>query len=306
MLTVCLPGTGGFMPLPNRWLTCCWVEYQGKALLIDCGEGTQLALRQAGLHLSRLELLLLTHFHADHVAGLPGLLLTAGNLGKTTPLTIAGPPGLRYVVAALLVVAPVAFPIRLVELEEGETLPGWEGLGVSFLPLRHSVPCYGYRVAVERKPVFNPQKAQALGVPKPLYRQLHSGAPVTLEGGRVVTPDQVLEGARPPITVTYCTDTRPFAAMAEFSRGADLMIAEGMYGEDALAAKAAEKQHSIFSDSARLAAAAGAKRLWLTHFSPALSDPQAYIAAAQALFPGAQAGCDGLCIRLGSKVAPRP
>ena len=131
MLSVCLPGTGGFMPLGNRWLTCCWMEYQGRALLIDCGEGTQLALRAAGCRLSRLDTLLITHYHADHVAGLPGLLLSAGNSGKTTPLTIAGPPGLRYVVPALMMIAPVPYPVELVELGAGDALDGWDGLTVS-------------------------------------------------------------------------------------------------------------------------------------------------------------------------------
>ena len=167
MLSVCLPGTGGFMPLGNRWLTCCWMEYQGRALLIDCGEGTQLALRAAGCRLSRLDTLLITHYHADHVAGLPGLLLSAGNSGKTTPLTIAGPPGLRYVVPALMMIAPVPYPVELVELGAGDALDGWDGLTVSSLLLKHRIPCYGYRVRVARKPVFNPQKAEALGIPKP-------------------------------------------------------------------------------------------------------------------------------------------
>jgi ribonuclease BN (tRNA processing enzyme) len=118
MVDVCLPGTGGMIPLRNRWLTCCLIEYQGTVILIDCGEGTQIALKEAGCKLSRLDILLVTHFHADHIAGLPGLLLSLGNNGKTTPLTITGPAGLRKVVSALTVIAPVLpFPLIFDELK---------------------------------------------------------------------------------------------------------------------------------------------------------------------------------------------
>lgn len=301
MLSVCLPGTGGFMPLGNRWLTCCWMEYQGRALLIDCGEGTQLALRAAGCRLSRLDTLLITHYHADHVAGLPGLLLSAGNSGKTTPLTIAGPPGLRYVVPALMMIAPMPYPVELVELGAGDALDGWDGLTVSSLLLKHRIPCYGYRVRVARKPVFNPQKAEALGIPKPLYRTLHAGEAVTLPDGRRIEPEQVLDGARRPLSVCYCTDTLPIPAIAEFARDADLMIAEGMYGDDAMEEKLREKMHSLFSQSARLAARADARRLWLTHYSPALADPQEWIGRAREEFPGAVAAHDGIRITLGGE-----
>ena len=161
MLTVCLPGTGGMLPLPDRWLTCCWMEYQGGALLIDCGEGTpQVALRKAGCKLSHLETILITHFHTDHVMGLPGLLLSLGNTGRTEPLRIAGPPGLHGVLSSLLVVAPLPFPIHVAELLPRDVLSGWAGLTMTCRALDHRVPCYGWRVEVARKPVFNPVKAK--------------------------------------------------------------------------------------------------------------------------------------------------
>jgi ribonuclease Z len=161
MLDVCLPGTGGMIPLPERWLACCWIEYQGKALLVDCGEGTQIALKKAGCRLSRLDILLITHFHADHIAGLPGLLLTLGNHGKKTPLTMIGPKHLKKVVSSLMIIAPaLPYPVELIELEDNTegTLED-EDISVSYLPLDHAIPCFGYRVSLKRMPVFNPEKA---------------------------------------------------------------------------------------------------------------------------------------------------
>lgn len=296
MLNVCLPGTGGMLPLPGRWLTCCWIEYQGGALLIDCGEGTQVALREAGCKLSHLETILVTHFHADHVLGLPGLLLSLGNTGRTQPLLIAGPPGLRDVLSALLVVAPLPFPVHGAELLPGDVLPGWAGMSVTCRALDHRVPCYGWRVEVERKPVFSPEKAKQLQVPQPYYRTLHAGEAVTLEDGRLILPEQVLDGPRDPYVVSYATDTRPVEAVAELGKNAGLMIAEGLYVEDG--EKAHEKGHMVFSEAAELARRAGAKRLWLTHYSPALTDPRGALPAAQSVFPQAEAAWDGIRLEL--------
>lgn len=303
MLTVCLVGTGGTMPLADRWLTCCWIEDGGKAILIDCGEGTQIALKKAGCKLSHLELLMFTHFHADHIAGLPGLLLTLGNYGKTTPLTIYGPKGVREVVQSLLVIAPVLpYPIVFRELSEEEPeFSCWEGVQGVCMPLAHGVPCLGYRIEQIRKPVFNPEKAQALGIPPKLFGRLHGGQAVTLADGREIVPEQVLDGARAPIRLCYCTDTLPLPEIAQFAQGADLMIAEGMYGEDTMREKVQDKGHMLFSDAARLAKQAGASRLWLTHFSPALDEPKDFIGGIQDIFHGAVAGEDGMRIVLGQK-----
>lgn len=302
MLNVCLPGTGGMLPLEDRWLTCCWVEDSGKAILIDCGEGTQIALKKAGCKLSHLEMLLFTHFHADHIAGLPGLLLTLGNQGKTTPLTIYGPPKVQEVVESLLVIAPMLpYPIQFKELSGGEKVFCWENLHFSCLPLAHGVPCLGYRIEQSRKPIFNPQKAQALGIAPKFFRQLHCGQSVTLEDGREILPEQVLDGARAPIRLCYCTDTLPLPEIAQFAQGVDLMIAEGMYGDDGMYGKAKEKGHMLFSEAAHLAKDAGASQLWLTHFSPALEEPEAFIEQIQSVFPGAMVGKDGMKITLGQK-----
>lgn len=302
MLDVTLPGTGGMLPLPDRWLSCCWLEYKGSATLIDCGEGTQIAIKKCGVKLSRLDRLLITHYHADHVAGLPGLLLSLGNSGKRNPLTIAGPPGLKQVVSALTLIAPM-LPYRLLLLElpddSGGEIVALEDMDISYLPLLHGIPCFGYRLTIKRKPVFNPRKAESLGIPIRCYKLLHSGKSVTLEDGRLIIPEMVLDGIRAPIRVTFCTDTQLTEAMIGFARGSDLLISEGMYPEEEMKEKMESRGHMLMGDSARLAAQAGVKKLWLTHYSPAIKTPSSLPEAVLQIFSNAVPAYDGISVTLG-------
>jgi ribonuclease Z len=301
------------IPLPNRWLTCCWIEHQGAAVLIDCGEGTQIAIKKAGLKPTRIELLLITHFHADHCSGLPGILLTLANSARTEPLTIAGPFGLKRIVQALTVIAPrLPYELEIIELDfRGGEIPEplyLKNVGghrdeqspvrITALPVRHGVPCLGYRVELHRKPVFNPEKAKALAIPVRFYKQLHAGESVTLDSGEVVSPEQVLDGARKPTSVCYFTDSKPFAGMSGFAEGVDLLICEGMYYDEAMREKIDEKNHMLFSDAARLATESGAKRLWLTHYSPALERPQDGTRMVQRIFEATTVSKDGEFITL--------
>ncbi len=294
MIDVCLAGTGGMMPLKNRWLTCLWAEYQGKALLIDCGEGTQIALAQSGLKLSRLDTIFLTHIHADHIAGLPGLLLSLGNYGKTDVLKIYGPEGVIRAVENLCYICPfLPFGIEVSELRTNEvTQLCRNDITVSFLPLKHRIPCLGYSFTLKRKPVFNPAKAAALNIPQKLWSILHSGENIELDG-RTITPAMVIDEERRPLKLTYMTDSVYCDKMIPFAEGSDLLVCEGMYGDDDNIEKMTEKYHMVFSDSARIASAANVKELWLTHYSPALVKPEDYEQSVREIFPNTVISKDG-------------
>lgn len=294
MLDVCLLGTGGTLPLVNRWLTSLMVRYKGHAVLIDCGEGTQIAAQQAGLSLKPVDKILLTHLHADHVSGLPGLLLSMGNMGRTEPLSIIGPVGTERVVEALRSIAPnLPFEIAVSELETEEELMYFLEVDIRAFRVHHGVPCYGYSFTLPRGGKFDAVRARELGLPVQHWGLLQKGESVEHEG-RVYTPDMVLGAPRRGLKLTYCTDTRPVPAIAAAAAESDLFICEGMYGEDEMLPKAKENRHMLFSEAARLAAqAGGVKELWLTHFSPSLPNPRAFREAACAIFPATKIPRDG-------------
>lgn len=291
MLDVALLGTGGMMPLTNRALTALLLRHNGRLLLIDCGEGTQVTLRELGWGFVHLDAMLFTHFHADHIAGLPGMLLSLSNYGRTEPLTIVGPAGVAAVVDHLRVIAPeLAFPIQFVELAFEEQSPRrlqLGGLQLSALPLEHALPCIGYGVQIPRAGKFDARRAKARDIPVRYWSRLQNGETV---GG--FTPDMVLGEPRRGIKVCYMTDTRPIDTIPTFIEGADLFICEGMYGDDTCKEKADRFTHMTFLDAARLAKAGNVRELWLTHFSPMLTDPQSYIAGAREVFGNAVAGTD--------------
>ena len=166
MIDVCLAGTGGMLPLPERWLTCFWIEYNGKACLIDCGEGTQITLAKNGCKLSRLDSIFITHVHADHISGLAGLLLSLGNCGKTGALKIYGHTGITNIIEKLCCICPVLpFELEIHELSSKNISEfKWNDIDVKSMPLRHGIECLGYSFTLNRKAVFNPQKAKSLGI----------------------------------------------------------------------------------------------------------------------------------------------
>lgn len=299
MLDVCLLGTGGTLPLANRWLTSLMVRYRGHAVLIDCGEGTQIAAQEAGLSLKPVDKILLTHLHADHVSGLPGLLLSMGNMGRTEELSVIGPAGTERVTEALRSIAPnLPFDIRVSELETEDELMYFLDCDIRAFRVHHGVPCYGYSITLPRGGKFDAARAKELGLPVQLWGRLQKGETVEHEG-QSYTPDQVLGPARRGLKLTYCTDTRPVPAISAAAADSDLFICEGMYGEDEMLPKAKENRHMLFREAAQLAKeAGGVKELWLTHFSPSLPNPRAYRDAARAIFPNTKIPRDGRCAEL--------
>lgn len=293
MLDICLLGTGGMMPLPYRWLTSLMARYNGKSILIDCGEGTQIAMKEKGWSPKPIDIICFTHFHADHISGLPGMLLTMGNAERTEPLLLIGPKGLTRVVNSLRVIAPeLPFEIQCMELTETEQSFSFEGFRLEAFRVNHNVVCYGYNIVVERIGKFQVEKALALGIPKNYWNRLQKGETVTL-GEAVFTPDMVLGGQRKGLKVTYCTDTRPTEGIVKNAAGADLFICEGMYGEPEKKEKAREYKHMTFYEAASMAAKAEVGELWLTHYSPSLTRPEEYLKEVRKIFPRTITAKDG-------------
>ena len=296
MIDVCLLGTGGMMPLPYRYLTSLMLRYNGKGILVDCGEGTQVALRKKGWSPKPVDVILFTHYHADHISGLPGMLLTMGNAERTEPVLMAGPKGLSRIVNSLRVIAPeLPFEIQFLELSEREQtfdLPGEKDFHIHAFRVSHNVPCYGFAFELDRAGRFDAARAQAQGIPLKLWSRLQKGETIETEEG-TYTPDMVLGPPRKGLKLVYSTDTRPCESIVKYASGADLLICEGMYGEPDKAEKAREHKHMTFTEAARIARKAAPKQMWLTHYSPSLIRPEEYIDPVRSIFPESIAARDG-------------
>ncbi len=285
MLDICLLGTGGMLPLPYRALTSLMVRYNGSNILIDCGEGTQNQIRLQGWSFKPIDVICITHFHADHISGLPGLLLTMGNAERTEPLTMVGPKGLERVVNSLRIIAPdLPFDIEFIELEDDFTELELCGLKIQAFKVNHKVTCYGYSLVLDRAGKFDAAKAKALGLPVNYWSILQKGEAVEYEG-ITYESNQVMGEARKGLKVTYCTDTRPMEAIVEHAFRADLFICEGMYGEDDKLDNAKENKHMTMMEAANMAAMAEVKEMWLTHYSPATARPQEFEEKIRDIFP---------------------
>jgi ribonuclease Z len=298
VIDICMLGTYGMMPLPGHWLSCALIRCGSTLTLVDCGEGTQIPWKSLGWGFRQLGAICFTHMHADHVAGLPGVLFMVAHAGRTEPLDIYGPPGTIYVVEGLRrIAAELPFPVHMHELKSGEHFPLPGGLHGSCVATTHGIPCLAYRFELERNPAFLPQRAQALGLPVQLWSRLQHGE--TLEyNGQTITPAQVLGPPRRGVSLAFITDTRPTQQLSTFARDVDLLICESMYDDPGDLPLAKARAHMLAEEAAGIAQAAGAHSLLLTHFSPKITDPSGPEKAARRVFANSRAARDGMIVTL--------
>ena len=304
MIDVTLLGTAALMPIPDRALTAATLTCAGRTILFDCGEGTQTAARRAGVSLMKADVIALTHYHGDHTFGLPGLMQTMEVLGRTLPLIIVGPEGLRAALRPILeLVGHVGYPVRLAELRgEGvsmrELAAGWpEAARLTAFPTYHRVVSQGYGFTLGRAGKFLPEQAKALGVPVQQWSLLQGGQSVQVND-RIVRPGDVLGPARRGLKFVFTGDTALCDTLVDGARDADLMICEATYGENDQAYMAAKYGHMNFAQAAEAARRAGVRRLWLAHYSQMVEDPRLHLPNATALFEDAVCGEDGMSVTL--------
>lgn len=296
MLDVCLLGTAGMMPMPHRFLTSLLLRVNGRLALIDCGEGTQISMKLQGWGFKNIDVICFTHYHADHISGLPGLLLTIGNSGRVEPIVLIGPYGLEYVVEGLRRIChDLPFPIEYREISTQNDFKNpvyiMDCVEISYCKVEHTVACLAYKLEVKRKGKFDVEKASKLKLPKKYWGLLQRGENVEHEA-QIYTSDMVMGESRQGISVAYCTDSRPVDQLVPFIKNCQLFVCEGMYGDEEKKPKAKENRHMLFSEAGRLAKQGKVEELWLTHFSPSLSEPEAYIDNAVNVFKNASLGFD--------------
>lgn len=298
MIDVLLLGNGAMVPLPDRWLSSVLVRVNGSLMLLDCGEGTQITWRRFHWGFRRLDAICLSHHHADHVAGLPGLFHTVSNAGRTEPMHIYGPPGTVDVIRGLRVIAPyLGFDMIVHELEGGAEFDLPSGLKGQVAWGDHRGPVLAYRFDMPRQPGFLPDRAEALGIPRTLWSVLQRGEPVTVDG-RVIEPGAVISGDREGISFGFATDTRPTDSIRDLMSGVDLLISEATYGDDAETEKAVSHKHMTFREAATQAKEAGARYLWLTHFGAGMDRPEDWLHNARDVHPHVEPGYAGLSGRI--------
>lgn len=275
-LEVFVLGTSGMQPLPNRFLTSAAVRREGEIFLFDCGEGTQVSLKMLNLHWKRISRIFISHMHADHVTGLPGLLMLSSQVDRTEPLYIYGPAKLKEYIDAnrKLLDMYINYEIRFVQTEPGIIYEN-NDLTVEAVPLLHTKPCFGYVLTEKDRPgEFSVENAKALNIPMgPMWGRLQKGETVTLEDGTRITPDQVLGNPRRGVRFSFITDTMYLSSIANHVKNSDLLICEGMF-DNSLTQDAFEKKHMTSTQAAMIARDACVKKLALIHYSPRYADKE--------------------------------
>lgn len=300
MIDVTMIGTGALQPLPDRALSSAALTVDGRSILFDCGEGTQSAARKAGVSLVKIDIIALTHYHGDHIFGLPGLLQSMGTAGRAEPVCILGPAGIEQALEPFRMLCPqLPFEIKLEEMNETtlkaqELVPNWPcEAQISAFATDHSMPSQGYRFDLLRPGRFLPENALRLSVPVNLWGKLQRGEAVQVNG-QTITPEQVTSAPRRGLSVVFTGDTRVCDAIAQAAQDVDLLICDATYGEEEKSALAHERGHMTFMQAARTAAQSGVRALWLTHYSPAIKQPEAYAAGARQIFAQTYCTEDGM------------
>ena len=305
MINIALLGSGGSMPMPGRFLSSLLMSYKGRKILIDCGEGTQVSMKNMNSGFKSIDMICITHIHGDHIFGLPGFLSTIGNSARTEPITIIGPEGIKDIMNSILTLIPylpytinvienpppilgISFSTNGLKVEEHSN----EDIQMSILELDHSCSCLGYSFYIVRRPKFCVQKAISNQVPKEIWSRLQNGEFIVY-GNRIYEPDMVLGEKRKGIKLSYITDTRPINTIPDFINGSDLLICEGTYGDNEDIEKAIKNKHMTFAEAAGLAYKGNVKELLLTHFSPSINEPILYKMNAIEIFQNTTIGYDG-------------
>ena len=301
MIDLVLLGCGGNMPMPNRFLSSLFINYKGRKILIDCGEGTQVSMRMKNCGFKNIDLICITHLHGDHFYGLMGLLSTIGNSSRVDDLTIVGPKGITKMINTMKTLIEY-LPYKLIIIENPTGTFSLinsilKDVEISTLELDHSSECLGYSLYFKRTPKFNIEKAIQNNVPKLLWQKLQSGKNIIFENIEY-SPDMVLGDDRKGIKISFITDTRPISSIPKFINNSDLFVCESMYGNDEDLPKAIKNKHMTFREAATLANEGNVKKLILTHFSPSLEDPNLYIKNATDIFENTIIGKDRYSINL--------
>ena len=296
-------GCGGMMPLPYRHLTSVLLRREGDLFLFDCGEGTQVSLRRLNLKWKKIDAIFISHTHADHVTGLPGILMLNAQVDRTEPLYIYGPPKIKeYVETSRRVLDMyINYPIVVKEIEAPCVVHSGKDFYIRAFPLDHTKICVGYTLEeLDRPGEFNPEKARELGVPVgPLWAQLQQGFEVKAADGSIVKPEQVLGQKRSGRKFSFVTDTLYKTSIAQEVRGSDLLVCEGMF-ENELIDQAKEKKHMTASQAATIARDAEVRRMCMIHYSPRYTDRELdkLLQEAKEVWPKAELSRDRMNIEI--------